>query len=524
MNKYALISVSDKSGIVELAKELVKLKIKILSTGGTAKTLRQAEIEVLDVSDYTGYPELMNGRVKTLHPKVHGGLLALRENKNHLEQARDNDIIMIDFIIVNLYPFEETIKNNDVSLVEAIENIDIGGPSMLRSAAKNYQSVTVITESEDYDLVVSELKERGQTSLNTRQLLALKVFQKTANYDGKIHAFLNEQFLEKSSLQLNGIEGETLRYGENPHQEAKIFVDDNKYGLPQGKVLHGKAMSYNNFLDADASVEIIKEFKDVPAVSVIKHGNPCGMATGQTLLEAMNKAWEGDIVSAFGSVISCTQTVDLKTAQFLKGKFVEIIIAPNFQVDALTFLKEKSRDIRIIKLDVSKPSAPYHYRFIQGGILQQKKDLGAFEKFEIVTQAKQHASKDLYAFTYKVCKYVKSNAIVIASEYKKGQCMVLGIGAGQPNRVDAIRKLAGVKALENVKRLYPHQETKEILKECVLASDAFFPFSDNIDYVNELNIKNVIQPGGSKKDEEVIRACDKHGISMVFTGMRHFYH
>ena len=523
MSRYALISVSDKKGIVELANQLVQLKIKILSTGGTAKTLRQAGLKVLDVSDYTGYPELMNGRVKTLHPKIHGGLLALRENENHLGQAREHEIPMIDFIIVNLYPFEETIKKKDISLGEAIENIDIGGPSMLRSAAKNHQSVTVVTEYEDYDLVISELKERGQTRLETRQLLALKVFQKTANYDSKINAFLNERFLKKSTLQLNGVEGKALRYGENPHQSAKIYVN-GKHGLPQGKILHGKAMSYNNFLDADASVETVKEFNEFTAASVIKHGNPCGMATGKTSYEAMSRAWEGDVVSAFGSVISLNKTVDLKTAQFLKGKFVEIIIAPHFQADALAFLREKSKDIRIIELDMSKPSAPYHYRFIQGGVLQQKKDRGVFEKFEIVTQSKKHASKGLYTFAYKICKHVKSNAIVIANEYEKEQFMLLGIGAGQPNRVDAIKKLAGIKALENIKRLYPDSDPKDIMAECVLASDAFFPFPDNIDYTNELGIKNVIQPGGSKKDEEVISACDKHGVSMVFTGMRHFYH
>ncbi|MBN8215398.1 MAG: bifunctional phosphoribosylaminoimidazolecarboxamide formyltransferase/IMP cyclohydrolase [Spirochaetes bacterium] len=526
--KHALLSVSDKSGIVEFARGLVSCGYELLSTGGTSRALKDAGLAVRDISDYTGFPEMMDGRVKTLHPKVHGGLLMVRGNKKHETAATAHGIEPIDLVCVNLYPFEQTVAKLGCTLEEAVENIDIGGPSMLRSAAKNYRFVTVVTDPIDYPRVLAELKEKGETTLALREDLALKVFALTSRYDGAIHGWLSETLRSQAAVHLSYHDGEELRYGENPHQRAWVYPTGEAPSVPAGRLLHGKAMSYNNYLDADASFQTAMEFAGEAAAVVVKHGNPCGIATGATLLEALEKAWEGDIVSSYGSVITLTHPVDLATASFLKGKFVEVLIAPSFLEDALAFLKAKSKDLRLIEtgpLDAAEEGrAGVEYRFVRGALLAQSPDDTVLEKLEPVTRARlSDADEPLARFAYKAVKHVKSNAIVIAHAYKPGGFMVLGMGAGQPNRVDSIRKLARAKAEENLTRLYGGDPAK-YLGESILASDAFFPFADNIEIAHELGIRKIVQPGGSLKDPEVIAACDRYGIAMAFTGVRHFRH
>ena len=529
---YALISVSDKTGVLEIAKALDEKAIKILSTGGSARYLKDGGLKVIDVSDHTGFPEMMDGRVKTLHPKIHGGLLCLRHDEDHLKQADENGVAMIDFVIANLYAFEETVANPEVKLTEAIEKIDIGGPSMLRSAAKNYRSVTVVTDPKDYPMIIEELKTAGETSIKTRERLALKVFEKTACYDAAIHTFLNKKLLGQQSIHFHYKRGKPLRYGENPHQPASIYqADDQKESVGKdnvctGDLLHGKAMSYNNYLDAQASWETARDFRDKPACVIVKHNNPCGLATGSSLKEAAHMAWEGDIVSAFGSVISFTRELDLETAEFFGKKFVEIVIAPGYTKEALHFLKAKNKDLRILRIEVDgKDQNPLQWRHLRGGLLCQKIDAKVIEQMKPATKISPSAAdENLNRFAFKVAKSIKSNAIAIAYAYKKGEYMLMGMGGGQPNRVDAIRKLAVPKAEENIARLYGKQRIKEIMGACVMASDGFFPFADNIEYAHQSGIKKIIQPGGSKKDAEVIETCNRYGISMVFTGMRHFLH
>lgn len=529
---YAILSVSDKTDLIPFAKGLVEVGYCLLSTGGTSKTLKENNIPVKDISEYTGFPEMMDGRVKTLHPKVHGGVLCLRDNAEHMKMAKDNNIEMIDLVCVNLYPFEKTIANEGCTLEDAIENIDIGGPTMLRSSAKNYKFVTVITDPADYSTVLAELKENKTTSLQTRSALAVKVFARTASYDSAIDMWLSKKILDQNVCRLSYRDGQPLRYGENPHQKSTLYFPENnqhstKVNVPAGKLLHGKEMSYNNYLDSDASFATARDFYPSHAVSVIKHSNPCGLATGNTIKEALEQAWEGDIVSAFGSVISVTTPFTLEAAEFLKGKFVEVLIAPSFNPDALDFLKNKSKEIRLIETGaLTDNNGPLKsYRCIDGALLEQDGDNALFEQFQCLTNLKLGADeKGLYEFAYRSVKHVKSNAINIVYEYKKGQYMVLGMGAGQPNRVDSTRKLAATKARENIIRLFGEDKLSEILAKCVLASDAFFPFPDNIDEAAEIGIKKIIQPGGSKRDEEIIAACNEKQIAMAFTGMRHFYH
>jgi len=517
----ALISVSDKTGIVDFAKELSKLNYEILSTGGTAKLLRENKIAVKDVSEYTGFPEMMDGRIKTLHPKIHAGLLALRENREHMQQAEENGIEMIDLVVVNLYPFQKTIEKENVTQDEAIENIDIGGPTMLRAAAKNFKYVTVIVNPKDYSNVLEELKS-GSISEKTREKLAVKVFRHTADYDAAIDRYLSKNLIGEDILRLKYTRGQKLRYGENWHQEAAFYKKcTEESSLSAAEILHGKEMSYNNYIDADAALEAVKEFRDTAAVAIVKHTNPCGLATGSNLLEAFEKAWSGDTISAFGSVIAVTRTIDSRSAEFLNGKFVEALIAPGFSDEALGFLKNKSKDIRLIKVpELSDSTEKYSYRSIVGGMLEQSRDMETYKEWKTVTK-KEFDKTDLAEFAYKACKHVKSNAIIIAYEYELGKFMVLGMGAGQPNRIDSLKKLAIPKAKENLELMGLPEET---LKYCVLASDAFFPFDDTVREAAKHNITQIIQPGGSKKDDEVIAACDELGISMIFTEMRHFRH
>ncbi|WP_209681399.1 bifunctional phosphoribosylaminoimidazolecarboxamide formyltransferase/IMP cyclohydrolase [Methanohalophilus levihalophilus] len=538
MVKRALLSVSDKTGIVEFARGLKQLDIEIISTGGTARILRDEGIETTDVSEVTGFPEMMGGRVKTLHPHIHGGLLCMRENPDHVEDAERLSIGLIDMVVVNLYPFEITISKDEVNLEEAIENIDIGGPTLLRAAAKNYSAVTVVSDPDDYGHILKELRSTGVTSIETREKLAVKAFRHTANYDSTIDTYLSSTLLGEEALRMNFTEGTKLRYGENWHQEAMFYRDTKVTGpsLANCRQLHGKELSYNNYIDADNALQTVKEIGNGnPAVVIVKHNNPCGLATGKTLEQALQAAWDGDPISAFGSII-CTNTVfDLKAAEYLKGKFVEIILAPGFEHDALEYLKNKSKDLRLLELpQLNEPfDVDCTYKYVIGGMLKQSRNIGLYEKWDCVTDAAfPEEKRKLAEFCIAACKSTKSNAVNLAYEYDDGCYIMLAMGAGQPNRVDSIRKLSATKARENLKLIYEREQPdvdfeeycNKIMSECVMASDAFFPFDDSIIHANEHNIKYIVSPGGSIRDAEVIATANRLGVSLVFTGMRHFLH
>lgn len=526
----ALLSVSDKSGIVELGRTLAGCGVEILSTGGTARTLSENNVPVKTVDSHTGFPEIMDGRVKTLHPKIHGGLLAVRDNPVHLEQMKKNGIVPIDLVVINLYPFKVTIEKPGVTVEEAIENIDIGGPAMIRSAAKNHTYVTVVVDPADYAAIAEAVKAGGVT-FDMRKYLAVKAFCHTAEYDSAIDVFFSRKYLNEEVLRLCYRNGLELRYGENPHQSAVFFKsrDCTEPCMGTAEQLHGKELSYNNIVDGDAAVEAVKELADVPAAAVVKHTNPCGYATGKTLDQALEAAWSGDPVSAFGSVIAVSQPVDLKAAHVLAGRFVEILIAPDFSNEALGYLKEKSSQLRILKVgDLGrKKEERFVYKHVVGAMLKQDRDVIECEKWDTVTQAQFLESKvPLAKFAWKACKHTKLNAIILAQEYAPGVYRVVGMGAGQPNRVDSLRKLSVSKARENFaaeQKTDGGAFTKEF-SELVLASDAYFPFPDNIEEANKAGIRYIVEPGGSKRDNEVIDACNKYGIAMVFTGTRHFRH
>ena len=509
--KRALVSVSDKTGLDEFVKGLYEFDVEILSTGGTSKYIKDIGIPVKDVSEYTGFPEMMNGRVKTLHPKIHGGLLAVRDNKEHMDAAKDNNIEMIDLVCVNLYPFEQTIAKEGVTLEEAIENIDIGGPSMLRSAAKNYRSVAVVASVEQYASILDEMKNNdGQLNQDTLKKLAITVFEKTANYDKAIYEYLCQDKEQKSfSVEMN--KSMALRYGENPHQNASFYNDkDMVYGVAAAKQLQGKELSFNNIMDLNAALEIVKEFDD-PAAVVIKHTNPCGAATSLDLKQAYIKALESDRLSAFGSIIGVNRIVDKELAEIFmrEAGFIECVIAPEFSDEAKDVLSQK-KNLRLLELpDFSKHKEnEKDYKKVLGGLLVQDRDIKGTSKgdLKIVTKT-QVSEKDLdeLIFAWKIVKHVKSNAIVICNGTQ-----TVGIGAGQMSRVDSV--------------IVAKRKAGEKSKGGVMASDAFFPMPDNIEVAYEAGIKAIIQPGGSIKDSEVIDACDKYGIAMVFTGMRHFKH
>ncbi|MBN1893055.1 bifunctional phosphoribosylaminoimidazolecarboxamide formyltransferase/IMP cyclohydrolase [bacterium] len=556
--KRALISVSDKTGIVPFARELHSLGFEIISTGGTAGLLQKEGVPVIPVETVTGFPEMMDGRIKTLHPKIHGGLLGMRDNEQHVRQAGERGIQWIDVVVVNLYPFEQTVSKSGVSLADAIENIDIGGPAMLRSAAKNFRHVTVVTDPADYEGVLGEIRAAGCTSLETRRRLAVKVFRRTSSYDGAIDRYLSRELLGEQPLRLTFDRCRELRYGENSHQEAMLYLDD-RCGEPSAagaRILSGKDMSFNNTIDADAALEAVKELKGRIGVAVIKHTNPCGYATGETPGEALERAWAGDPVSSFGSVIACNAEVDLSFARFLKGedvrhigyvvekgrlvprevpgKFVEVIIAPDYKPEALSLLS-RTKALRLLKAEWTGREVQERktYRKVVGGILEMDRDLALWDRFQVVTRlAFDERKKALAEFAYQACKHTKSNAIVLAREYRPGFFQVLGMGAGQPNRVDSLRKLAVSKAAENLQMEYdalkpdmPFEEyRRKVFSEMVLASDAFFPFDDTVRAAAEYGIRYIIQPGGSKHDEDSIRACDELGMAMSFAGFRHFRH
>jgi len=510
--KRALISVSDKSGIIEFAQVLVSKDIEIISTGGTAKLLKDNNIPVTEVSEYTGYPEMMAGRVKTLNPIIHGGILARRGVDEKV--MAENDIKPIDLVVVNLYPFQSTIDDPDCSIEDAIENIDIGGPAMLRSSAKNYLSVTVVVDCKDYQLILNELNDNNDTSLETRRKLALKTFEHTAQYDGAIANYLGqEEDGFSNTLNLQFVKSQTMRYGENPHQNAAFYkeINPNKVCISSSEQIQGKPLSFNNLADADAALECVRNF-DNPSCVIVKHANPCGVATRESILSAYQHAYKTDPTSAFGGIIAFNRELDKKTAQsIIDNQFVEVIIAPSVGNDAKLVLSDKENIRVLVCGSLNKPKPAFEYKSISGGLLVQSKDLGELDikDLKCVTkiQPTSEQMKDLL-FAWKVAKCVKSNAIV----YAKNQ-MTIGIGAGQMSRIYSA-KIAGIKAAD---------ESLSV-EGSVMASDAFFPFRDGIDAAAKAGIKAIIHPGGSLRDKEVIDAANEHDIAMVFTGMRHFKH
>ncbi len=519
--RRALISVSNKTGIEAFAKGLNELGVEILSTGGTALRLKDLGIPVRSVSEYTGYPEMMDGRVKTLHPKIHAALLAVRDNEEHMKQVKEHNIELIDMVVVNLYPFEKTVAKPGVSLEEAVENIDIGGPTMLRSAAKNYRNVAVICNHMRYPHILEEMKNNnGCVSEESCAVLAFEVFDHTAKYDEKIARYLGKQFLVEEDrkdtvfpdrLEITMQKIQELRYGENSHQKAAFYrkVGGGAKGLVNIKKLHGKDLSFNNILDLEAAWKVVLEFKN-PVSVIIKHTNPCGVAESKDLCSAYLKALECDPVSAFGSVVGFNREVDRKTAEELSRNFVEAVIAPRFDEGALEVLKRKE-NIRLIVLNEDEFTRnDYDYKRISSGLLVQNNDDKLFAGELKVATKKKPTEDEMEAlkFAWKVCKHVKSNAIVYTRKDR-----TIGIGAGQMSRVDS-SELAIAKA----------KKQKLDIKGTVLASDAFFPFRDAVDAAAKAGVTAIIQPGGAKNDDEVIAACDDHGIAMVMTGIRHFRH
>lgn len=514
----ALLSVSDKTGLVNFARGLSHLGVSLLSTGGTAKLLQQAALQVTEVADYTGFPELLDGRVKTLHPRIHAGILAKRDNPAHQSALINAGIPTIDLVVVNLYPFQQTVTKAGVTLEEAIENIDIGGPTMLRAAAKNFAHVGVIADPADYPSILRELeKNGGLLSDETRFQLAQKAFSHSAAYDGAISNYLtahcltlpSKVFPERFNLQVAKIQD--LRYGENPHQQAAFYrdIDTVPGALAQYRQIQGKELSYNNIADADAAWECVKTFAESACV-IIKHANPCGVALGETTLMAYRKAWQTDPTSAFGGIIAFNREVDKATAEAVCQQFVEVVIAPTYTPDALQVIAKKT-NVRVLEVPLERGANRWDMQRIGGGLLLQTTDTHHIlaSELKVVTNKAPSAQQiDDLLFAWRVAKFVKSNAIVFARD---GQ--TLAIGAGQMSRIDSAR-IAAIKA----------ENAKLGLRDSVVASDAFFPFRDGLDTVVDAGAIAVIQPGGSQRDQEVIAAADQRSVAMVFTGVRHFRH
>lgn len=523
MNKIqrALVSVSDKTGLVPFVQQLVAAGVEIISTGGTARALKEAGLPVIEISAYTGFPEMMDGRVKTLHPKVHGGLLYIRGNADHEAAATQHGIKPIDLVVVNLYPFEQTVAKPDVKLHEAIENIDIGGPSMLRSAAKNHASVTVVVDPVDYDAVLREIKaNNGNTTASFRAKLAVKVFETTARYDAAIAHYLGNQQRRAAGetasdfpevISVTSSKAQSLRYGENPHQKAALYGSFKRWY----QQLHGKELSYNNILDLTAATTLIAEF-DEPTVAILKHMNPCGVASASALVDAWTAAYATDKQAPFGGIIAVNQSLDAATAQAIAEIFSEVIIAPDFTAESLAILQKK-KNLRLIKADfqVARIGCPVEMRSVLGGLLVQDRDtrLVSADDIKVVTH-RQPTREERHAmlFGWRVVKHVKSNAIVYAGVHGS-TTRTLGVGAGQMSRVDS-SKIAVWKA----------GEAGLNLAGSVVASDAFFPFPDGVVAAAQAGATAVIQPGGSVRDAEVIAAANNHNMAMVFTGVRHFRH
>lgn len=514
--RRALLSVSDKDGIIEFARSLHARGVELLSTGGTAKLLIENMIPVMEVSKHTGFPEIMDGRVKTLHPKIHGGILGRRGIDDGV--MKENDIAPIDLVVVNLYPFEETVAKEDCSLDDAIENIDIGGPTMVRAAAKNHAFVSIIVDPEDYQRVLEELQTNdGVVSDATRFDLAVKAFEHTSNYDGMIANYLGRVKQDGSmdelprTINLQFSKVQEMRYGENPHQQAAFYTEKNQTEacIATAKQLQGKELSYNNIGDTDAALECVKQFDD-PCCVIVKHANPCGVSIGDNILDAYNKAYSTDPESAFGGIIAFNRELDEETAKtIVERQFVEVIIAPSISGAAIEAVAEK-KNIRLLECGQWQSSIPrLDYKRVNGGLLVQDADLLLLNEMKVVSehQPSEQEMNDLL-FSWKVAKFVKSNAIVYAKNN-----MTIGVGAGQMSRINSAR-IAGIKA-EHASLEVPGS---------VMASDAFFPFRDGIDAAHEAGIVAVIQPGGSMRDDEVIAAANEFGMAMIFTGMRHFKH
>ena len=500
MIKTALISVFDKTGIDEFAQFLIQKGVEIISTGGTARFLKEKGIAIKDVSELTQAPEMLDGRVKTLHPKVHGGILAIRDNEEHQATIKERDIQLIDMVVVNLYPFFDAVQKN-ISEEEKVEFIDIGGPTMLRSAAKNFQDVAVVSDVSDYSIIMEEWESEGSISLKTKKYLAAKVFNLTSAYDAAIAGFLSDTPYQEY-LSLSYRKMMDLRYGENPHQKAAYYVSTTDQGAMKDiEILNGKALSFNNIRDMDVAWKVVNEFEEI-ACCGLKHSTPCGVALGETVQEAYVKAYECDPISIFGGIVAINREVNEATALELKKIFLEIVVAPSFTEEALELLKKK-KNLRLIKASVA-PQDPLNIVQVDGGILLQDEDSQMFgEELKTVTKRKATESQmaDMH-FGMKVVKHVKSNAIVVVKDR-----MALGIGTGETNRIWAAQ-----------------QAIERAGEGAVMASDAFFPFRDVVDAAAEAGINAIIQPGGSMRDQESIDACDEHGIAMVFSGMRHFKH
>ncbi|MGA2775564.1 MAG: bifunctional phosphoribosylaminoimidazolecarboxamide formyltransferase/IMP cyclohydrolase [Candidatus Omnitrophota bacterium] len=516
--KRALISVSDKAGILDFAKELKKFDVEILSTGGTAKLLRENGVEVREVSEYTGFPEMLDGRVKTLHPKIHAGLLAVRANVEHMQTLQKNGIGLIDMVVVNLYPFEKTIQKPEVKIEEVIENIDIGGPSMLRSAAKNHQSVAVICNPERYAQVIEELKKNnGSLGEDLMRELGIEVYGRTSQYDAAIHNYLSNYFKRApatastvfpQNLSLNFEKIEDLRYGENPHQKGAFYKEKGKSrGLINLKQLQGKELSFNNILDLNAAFELVKEFSN-PAAVIVKHNNPCGVAEDKALDKAYLAAWSCDKLSAFGGIVALNRKMDLATAKVVaKSGFLECIIAPGFDKEALGLFKDK-KNLRLLELADLSATDDMDLKRVSGGLLLQDKDLLMLNLNNLKVVTKKKPSKkemESLVFGWKVAKHLKSNAIVLTKGTR-----TIGIGAGQMSRVDSV--------------FIATKKAGKLTSGCVLSSDAFFPKEDAVELAAKYKIKAIIQPGGSIADEQIIKTADKRKIAMVFTSIRHFRH
>jgi len=516
--RRALISVSDKSGLVDFARALQQSGVELISTGGTRKTLVEAGLAVRDISEVTEFPEMLDGRVKTLHPRVHGGILALRDNPEHVQTIAKHGIQPIDLVVCNLYPFEATVAKAGATDEEIIENIDIGGPSMVRSAAKNFHHVAIVTDSSQYDSILSEIKAHGGVTLELRRKLAAAAFARTAAYDAAISAY----FTPPTSVQalparmsLGFQLRMPLRYGENPHQPAAFYVEGNSRGanVATAEILHGKELSYNNLLDLDSALNLVREFSE-PAAVVIKHNNPCGAAASDTLEEAFRKAYEGDPLSAFGGILSFNRELDEATAMQITepNRFIECIIAPNYGPKAFEILTTRpswKKNVRVLRTGpLTKTGTALDFRRVDGGLLVQARDTGIDEFGQLKVATTRTPSEQERAdllFAWLVCKHVKSNAIVLAKNRQ-----VLGVGAGQMSRVDSVQiavKKAGDRG-----------------RGSVLASDAFFPFRDNVDAAAAAGVTAIVQPGGSMRDQDSIDACNQHGLTMVFTGYRHFRH
>jgi phosphoribosylaminoimidazolecarboxamide formyltransferase / IMP cyclohydrolase len=503
--RKALISVTDKSGLIPFVQKLIEKKYQIISTGGTYKTIVEHGLPATRVEEITGFKEIFDGRVKTLHPKIHGALLGKRNLNHHIEEAHANQIEWIDLAVINLYPFVSVMKNQESTDDMIIENIDIGGPSMIRSAAKNHESVAVVTDIKDYDWVIDAMDENGSLSFEIRRKLAAKAFRMTAQYDAYIASYLTKDTYPEA-LTLTFTKKEDLRYGENPHQSAALYQSliFNTHSISNAEQLHGKSLSYNNIQDATAALEMIKVFQE-PCVVAIKHMNPCGIGCGLSLYDAWKKAYQADPISIFGGIVAFNQQVSMDIAQELGDLFLEVIIAPNYDAEALKLLSKK-KQIRILKTPIEPSKDLYEFKSLDGGLLIQQKDQLFYEELSFPTDVKP-SDEDLkeLLFAFKVVQFVKSNAIVIANHQ-----MTLGIGAGQMNRVGAAKialEQAGIKG-----------------KGAYMASDAFFPMADTVEIAIQAGIKAIIQPGGSIKDQDSIDVCNRYGIPMVFTKTRHFRH